>query len=397
MSANANSQTFAQRLIDWQQDAGRHDLPWQSSPPDAYRVWLSEIMLQQTQVQTVIPYFHRFIQRFPNLEALANAGEQDVLALWSGLGYYQRGRNLLACAKEIQTRFGGRFPDKAETLATLPGIGPSTAAAIASVVYQERVAILDGNVKRVLARVTCADAPWGSPALERRLWQEAQSRLPQHTEQMPRYTQAIMDLGAMVCRAKNPACNLCPVRDDCRSYATQSVADFPKPKIKRVTPTRQAHWAVLCNSAGVWLMQQATQGIWPGLWVPWRLDLQAMPTDWERTAASLVRVIEIKHAFTHYKLDISAGVIVWPQGSATKSSLVNKSGKGMSEAKQARHRTSKESLPSGAPADLLFFSWTDAFALPLPAPVRTLLTKLVPFETVSGVELRKSNLQQSAV
>lgn len=346
-------------------------------------MWLSEIMLQQTQVQTVIPYFHRFIQQFPNLDALANAGEQDVLALWSGLGYYQRGRNLLACAKEIQMRFGGRFPETAETLATLPGIGPSTAAAIASVVYQERVAILDGNVKRVLARVTCADAPWGSPALEKQLWQEAQARLPQQTDQMPRYTQAIMDLGAMVCRVKNPACNLCPVRDDCRAYATQSVADFPRPKIKRVTPRKQAHWAVLCNTNGIWLMQQATQGIWPGLWVPWRLDLQAMPKDWERVAARLKHVIEIKHAFTHYKLDISAGVIDWPEVPTRVS-------------QQSHRPISNKSLPTGAPTGLIFFSWNDAVALPLPAPVRTLLTKLVPFETGSGDESRKSSRKQSA-
>lgn len=378
MSANDNPTAFAQRLIVWQRNAGRHDLPWQTRPIDAYRVWLSEIMLQQTQVQTVIPYFYRFVQRFPNLEALARATEQDVLALWSGLGYYQRGRNLLACAKEIQTRFGGRFPNNAETLATLPGIGPSTAAAIASVVYQERVAILDGNVKRVLARVTCADAPWGSPALEKILWQEAQARLPKNADQMPSYTQAIMDLGAMVCRAKNPSCYLCPVRDDCKAHATETVADFPKPKIKRVTPRRQAHWAVLCNSVGVWLMQQPTQGIWPGLWVPWRLDLQQMPKQWGQTAARLQRVVEIKHAFTHYKLDISAGVIDWPKTSIPTP-------------EKSRRKVLNASLPEGAPAELMFFTWQDALGLPLPAPVRTLLTKLYPFETVSDVESRKNS------
>ncbi|WVN41918.1 A/G-specific adenine glycosylase [beta proteobacterium MWH-UniP1] len=389
MSANINSTDFAQRLIHWQRQAGRHDLPWQSSPPNAYWVWLSEIMLQQTQVQTVIPYFVRFTQRFPNLQALANATEQEVLALWSGLGYYQRGRNLLACAKEIQDRFGGHFPNNAQALMTLPGIGPSTAAAIASVVYQERVAILDGNVKRVLARVTCADAPWGSPALEKMLWQEAQARLPQSAPQMPIYTQAIMDLGAMVCRAKNPDCPACPVRADCKAHASQTVADFPKPKLKKITSRRQAHWVVLCNPDGVWLMQQPTRGIWPGLWVPWRLDLQAMPNNWDQTVSQLIQVIEMKHAFTHYKLDISAGVIRWPMTS--KPILIRP---GQVTAKELR---AGGLLPVGAPSGLVFFSWHQAFDLPLPAPVRTLLSKLYPFEKASGGESRKSSPKKSVV
>jgi A/G-specific adenine glycosylase len=190
---------FAHALLKWQRQSGRHDLPWQTAPSDPYRVWVSEIMLQQTQVKTVIPYFHRFMARFPSVDALALASEHDVLALWSGLGYYRRARYLLKCAQAVMQMHGGVFPTTAETLKTLPGIGPSTAAAIASTVFNERVAILDGNVKRVLARLTCAGAPWGSPMLERELLQSATRLLPERSSDMPRYTQAIMDLGALVC------------------------------------------------------------------------------------------------------------------------------------------------------------------------------------------------------
>ena len=380
MSANAKPATFARLLIDWQQHQGRHHLPWQGSHRDAYRVWLSEIMLQQTQVQTVIPYFQRFLARFPNLSALANASEQEVLALWSGLGYYQRGRNLLACAKQVHGRYGGKFPDTAQALAGLPGVGPSTAAAIAAIVYKERVAILDGNVKRVLSRVTCADAPWGSPALERLLWREAQLRLPDEANEMPVYTQAIMDLGAMICRAKAPLCDACPVRAHCAAHAAGVVSVYPKPKVKRLVPTKKAHWAVLCNSKTVWLAQQATQGIWPGLWVPWQLDLEAMPMNWKQTVAGLQQVIDIKHAFSHYKLEISAGIIQWPVSDGFVQSVRN-----------ALPDSRRDHPPVGAPKNLTCFGWHEALALPLPAPVRTLLLRLCPSETASDDESRRNS------
>lgn len=358
MLASAKPSEFAELLLTWHRTHGRHDLPWQSVPPDPYKVWVSEVMLQQTQVATVIPYFHRFVARFPTVHALANATEQEVLGLWSGLGYYQRARNLHACAQKILDSHRGKFPRSAAELNTLPGIGRSTAAAIASAVFSERVAILDGNVKRVLARVTRADAPWQSPQLERLLWQQAQDRLPLDTKAMPAYTQAIMDLGALVCRARDPLCKACPVARCCEAHSHDQVTNYPKPRVKRAVPTRAAYWAVLVSARGVWLQRQPDRGIWPGLWVPWQLDLSVQPMNWQRTVKGLREVRKMRHSFSHYRLEIEAGVIAWE----------------------------KTSAPQGAPQDLQQVNWSDVFALGLPAPVRKLLLTLCPFERVSGGE-----------
>lgn len=363
MAVSADSESFAQRLIRWQRQHGRHDLPWQTQPPDPYRVWLSEIMLQQTQVATVINYFHRFVARFPSLQTLASADEQEVLALWSGLGYYQRARNLLACARSLVVQHAGVFPSSAQLLATLPGIGPSTAAAIAATVYQERAAILDGNVKRVLARITCAQAPWGSPALDRQLWQEAQQRLPRLPQDMPRYTQAIMDLGAMICRARRPQCDQCPVAVDCEALRNGLVARYPMPRVKRLVPTRQTYWALCCDDRGVWLAQQPTSGIWPGLWLPWVIDPQALPRNWPKTISRLRKIHEIKHSFSHYRLTISVAVLEF----------------------------SGSRPPSGAPGGLQVFSWPQALGLPLPAPVAKLLLKLCPVGIATDAAQSRNN------
>ncbi len=357
MPAN-DSLEFARRVLAWHGQHGRHNLPWQETPPDPYKIWVSEIMLQQTQVATVIPYFLRFMQRFPRLENLAIASEQEVLALWSGLGYYRRARNLHACAQQIVQMHGGRFPRTAQELARLPGIGRSTAAAIAAVVFQERAAILDGNVKRVLARVTRAQAPWQSPLLERLLWQEATQRLPRHVCDMPAYTQAIMDLGALVCRARAPLCEQCPVSQLCAAYVHGQVDQYPLPKAKRALPTRKAYWAVLLSGHGVWLQQRPDRGIWPGLWLPWELDLRHEPPGWKHTVSGLREVRTIRHTLTHCRLDIETGVIDWL----------------------------KMHAPEGAPSTLQFFSWRQAFALALPAPVRSVLLRLCPFETKTDDE-----------
>ena len=354
MAANAD---FADDLIAWHERSGRHDLPWQTTPVDPYRVWLSEIMLQQTQVATVIPYFHRFLARFPTLEDLARASEQEVLALWAGLGYYQRGRNLLRCAQTVVQEHQGRFPSCAQALEKLPGIGRSTAAAIASTVFQERVAILDGNVQRVLARLTCTDAPWGSPALHQALWPRAQERLPREAASMPAYTQAIMDLGAMICRVRQPLCDQCPVQLHCSAHREQRVAEFPRPKIKKSVPTRQAYWAVLMSQHHVWLMQQPERGIWPSLWVPWQLDLQHPPKDWQRVGRTRTAIVSLRHQFTHYKLEIEAGCFAW-------------SGE----------------RPVGAPIGLTRWTWAEALSLPCPTPVSRLLAKLAPVATETGGE-----------
>lgn len=358
MSASADHRGFSRALLAWHRRYGRHGLPWQTDPPDPYRVWLSEVMLQQTQVATVIPYFSRFLQRFPSLRALALASEQEVLGLWSGLGYYQRARNLHACAKKLLVEHDGNFPSTAAELSTLPGIGRSTAAAISSSVFSERAAILDGNVKRVLARVTRADAPWQSPLLERLLWNEAQMRLPRNSKQMPAYTQAIMDLGALVCRVREPLCTACPVARFCEAHLHNQVANYPQARKKRVVPTRKAYWAMLLSQQGVWLQQQPDRGIWPGLWAPWQLDLnEPAPPDWQQTAGCLREVRRIRHGFTHYRLEIEAGVIEW----------------------------NRQQPPKGAPRGLDFFKWTEVFGLGLPAPVRRLLLTLYPFETKTDV------------
>jgi A/G-specific adenine glycosylase len=359
MAANGKPprSTFAQALLAWQRHSGRHDLPWQTRPIDPYRVWLSEIMLQQTQVKTAIPYFERFIARFPRIEQLAMASEHDVLALWSGLGYYQRARNLLKCAQEVVRSHRGVFPRTAIELQALPGIGPSTAAAIASTVFNERVAILDGNVKRVLARVTCADPPWGSPALERELLQAATHRLPVRPSDMPRYTQAIMDLGALVCTPKVPRCTACPVTGDCGAFQRKETTAFPRQRVKKAAPVRNAYWCVLVHPHYVWLVQRPTHGVWPGLWQPWPLDPDALPAHWGETAQHLKRVDTIHHAFSHYRLLIEAGIVRWPYATTA---------------------------PRGAPAGLTRFTWAEALCLPLPAPVAKLLATLCPSGKASG-------------
>lgn len=358
MPASDKETKFSERLLAWHRVHGRHSLPWQQNPPDAYKVWISEIMLQQTQVATVLPYFERFMKRFASVQVLAAAPEQEVLAMWSGLGYYQRARNLHACAQKLVEDHGGQFPQTASALELLPGIGRSTAAAIASTVFQQRAPILDGNVKRVLARVTRANAAWQSPALERLLWQEASNRLPRDCKDMPAYTQAIMDLGALVCRARQPLCNVCPVAALCDAKQHKQVDAYPLPKAKRAIPTRKAYWAVLVNQSGLWLQQRPGQGIWPGLWAPWHLDLAKEPVNWHRTARGLQEVIKLNHSLTHYRLQIEAGVIHWPKAKA----------------------------PQGAPKDLRFVSWKDVFGRPLPSPVRGLLLKLCPFEIASDAE-----------
>jgi A/G-specific adenine glycosylase len=253
---------FAGRIVRWQQSHGRNHLPWQQTR-DPYRVWLSEIMLQQTQVATVLGYYARFLARFPDVRALAEADEDDVLSLWSGLGYYSRARNLHRCAKDVVARFGGEFPSSAEQLQMLPGIGRSTAAAIASFCFGERVAILDGNVKRVLSRVLAFDGK------ERELWDHASALLPSRdpANAMPRYTQGLMDLGATVCLPRNPSCLLCPVREVCDASRRGEVEKYPvKPrKLKR---TAQSLWLLHAQTSdgAVWLHKRPASGVWAGLY-----------------------------------------------------------------------------------------------------------------------------------
>ena len=261
---------FAPRLIDWQRRAGRHGLPWQGTR-DPYRVWLSEVMLQQTQVSTVLTYYPRFLLRFPDVQALAQAHEDEVMALWSGLGYYSRARNLHRCAQVVVSEHGGRFPATAEGLQTLPGIGASTAAAIAAFCHGERISILDGNVRRVLTRLLAFSGDLAQPAQQRLLWDLAQALLPAAptADDMAAYTQGLMDLGATLCTRSRPRCGDCPMGDLCQGAAQGRPGDFPVKS--RTLVRRHESWTLLiCRTQiegqpHVWLQRRPPRGIWAGL------------------------------------------------------------------------------------------------------------------------------------
>lgn len=297
---------LATQVVQWQLTHGRHDLPWQNTR-DPYRVWLSEIMLQQTQVVTVLDYFSRFLQRFPSVQVLASAPLDDVLALWSGLGYYSRARNLHRCAQDVMALHGGQFPATAQLLQTLPGIGRSTAAAIASLCFSERVAILDGNVKRVLTRVLGFDADLARTANERALWELATQVLPQDDlhHSMPRYTQGVMDLGATVCTTRKPNCGVCPLSVACVAYREGRPEHYPVKtrKLKRSAQTIFLLWAQTSEGA-VWLNKRPTPGVWAGLYCLPLFDdreslLAAVPADcW----ASLQDRPAVTHVLTHKDL-----------------------------------------------------------------------------------------------
>jgi A/G-specific adenine glycosylase len=297
--------SFASRLIEWQRAHGRHDLPWQGQ--DAYRVWLSEIMLQQTQVATVIPYFQRFIISFPNIAALAAATEDQVLTHWSGLGYYARGRNLHKAAQVVVAKFNGAFPRKFEDIIELPGIGRSTAAAICSLAFHQRRAILDGNVKRVLARY-CGIAGWaGEKKVEEMLWQKAEALLPE--EGVATYTQALMDMGATLCTRSRPKCVLCPVQMDCVALQTERISQLPTPRPKKSVPERQAVFLLLMHGSDILLEKRPSSGIWGGLWCPPQFDDEVAAKHWfmrnGMDASEGVRLETFTHTFTHFKLHIT--------------------------------------------------------------------------------------------
>jgi len=299
--------SFSARLVRWYRRHGRHGLPWQHERTP-YRVWLSEIMLQQTQVGTVIPYFERFVAHYPDVAALAAAGQDEVLHLWSGLGYYSRARNLHRCAQLVMERHGGAFPTDIDALVALPGIGRSTAAAVLAQACELPHAILDGNVKRVLARYH-AIAGWpGETAVEKRLWQLAEQHLPR--QDVRDYTQAIMDLGATLCTRSRPRCAECPLVADCAAFGSDRVADFPAARPKRVVPRRSTLFLVIENAAGeVLLERRPPSGIWGGLWCFPELDAEdALAARLAMLGLAHGRVIErlpvIAHSFTHFHLDI---------------------------------------------------------------------------------------------
>jgi A/G-specific adenine glycosylase len=297
--------SFSSRLIAWQRQHGRHDLPWQSA--SAYHVWLSEIMLQQTQVATVIPYYQRFIASFPTIAALAAASEEQVLAHWSGLGYYARGRNLHATAQLIVEKYHGEFPRQFEQILELPGIGRSTAAAICALAYHERRAILDGNVKRVLARYCGVSGSPSVKLVEAQLWQQAEALLPQRN--IAAYIQAQMDLGATLCTRSKPKCDVCPVRSDCVALQSGRVNELPTPRPRKALPERHTTFLLLMHGNDILLEKRPGSGIWGGLWCPPQFDDEAAAKDWfvrnGMGASHGERLETFTHTFTHFKLHIT--------------------------------------------------------------------------------------------
>jgi A/G-specific adenine glycosylase len=292
---------FAPALLRWYERDGRRNLPWQHERTP-YRVWVSEVMLQQTQVGTVIEYYLRFMERFPDVRRLAAAPLDEVLHLWSGLGYYARARNLHRAAQAVVQRHGGEFPASLEAIMALPGIGRSTAGAILALSRGERHPILDGNVKRVLARHFGIAGFPGEPAVEKQLWALAEACTPH--EQVDAYTQGIMDLGATVCTRANPACLLCPVNATCVARATNRQHEFPAPRPRKARPQREG-WLVLARrGTKVLLEKRPPTGIWGGLWGVPEFPTRAHAVQWcneHLAAASAARAgDELRHAFSHF-------------------------------------------------------------------------------------------------
>jgi A/G-specific adenine glycosylase len=299
---------FSSRVVAWQKLHGRHDLPWQNTR-DPYRVWLSEVMLQQTQVATVIGYFDRFVARFPDVRALAAAQLDEVMGLWSGLGYYSRARNLHQCACAVVEQWGGTFPERAEDLVALPGIGRSTAAAITSLCFGERVAIMDANVRRVLTRYLAFDGDLAQQANQNLLWEQACGLLPRAklAQTMPTYTQGMMDLGATVCLPRQPLCGACPVKEDCGALQLGSPQGFPvrTRKLKRGARSVWLLWA-RNRADAVWLQRRPVPGVWAGLYcLPWFDSREALVEQVPaRYHSALQDIVAIKHVLTHMDLHL---------------------------------------------------------------------------------------------
>ena len=298
--------TFAKKLIVWQKCNGRHDLPWQNTR-DAYRIWLSEVMLQQTQVLVVIPYYERFLSRFPDVATLASASLDEVMPFWAGLGYYARARNLHRGAQQIMSLHGGDFPKEFEAIHALSGIGRSTAAAVSAFAFGRRRAILDGNVKRVFARHFGIDGDVKTKRVEDLLWHTAEAQLPR--TDIEAYTQGLMDLGATVCKRSKPACPICPVARSCRALGEGRLDELPGRSQKREIPRRQTRMLVIIANGEVLLERRPPVGIWGGLWSfpELGLDTDILAATDLRLGLSAKTVREmptVEHGFTHFALTI---------------------------------------------------------------------------------------------
>lgn len=339
---------FVERVCCWQRAHGRRHLPWQQTH-DPYRIWLSEIMLQQTQVSTVIPYYERFLERFPDIAALAVADQEDVMPYWAGLGYYARARNLHRCAREIMDKYGGRFPPDSQRIAELPGIGRSTAAAIAAFAYGERSPIMDGNVKRVFARHFAVRGQPGQAAVERRLWELAERALEEAGPDvdMTAYTQGLMDLGAQVCTRGTPECSACPIGETCEAKRLGLQQTLPEPRPRKQIPERRCTMLLLHRNGSVLLEKQPEPGIWGGLWSLPRFDtpeaLAAACLHMGAVVTPAGRMASFMHVFSHFRLEIEPWLV--------------EAGPDVAEPQPGRRWVSATELPVTA----------------MPAPVRSLL------------------------
>ncbi len=293
-----NTADFANQLITWQRQHGRHNLPWQTTDP--YRVWLSEIMLQQTQVATVLDYYPKFINQFPTVQDLAAADQDAVLQLWAGLGYYSRARNLHRAAQQVVHDFGGNFPQTRVELEQLYGVGRSTAAAIAAFAFGQRETILDGNVKRVLCRVFGLDGNPSDKAFDAKLWALAEQLLPENQSDMPSYIQGLMDLGAMICKRNKPLCEQCPMAQNCVALADNRVAELPRRKTPIAVQQMSLFWLILRRDDGaIWLEKRPQKGIWAGLYCVPCFDSLTQMTDFAKSYSIVAEDCQEYAAFTH--------------------------------------------------------------------------------------------------
>ena len=309
----AMSTSLSDNLLAWFHEHGRHDLPWQKNTT-SYRVWVSEIMLQQTQVSTVIPYFERFMTQLPDVQSLSEADEDTVLHLWTGLGYYARARNLHKAARVIARQYGGKFPDTVEALSALPGIGQSTAGAIIAASMGKRGVILDGNVKRVLCRYHCIEGWPVQSATNKKLWEIAEEHTPD--KECDSYNQAIMDLGASLCSRSNPACALCPLQADCQAYQGNRTSEFPQKKPKKKIPVKSTIMLVLQSpDAGkILLEKRPSMGIWGGLWSFPEIPSSDTPQSFLmvnglKPGGDIEHWQPLRHTFSHFHLDITPVLI----------------------------------------------------------------------------------------
>lgn len=345
--------TFATRLLAWFDQHGRKDLPWQHDPTP-YRVWVSEVMLQQTQVTTVIPYYQRFMASFPDVAALAGASVDEVLAHWSGLGYYSRARNLHHAAQIVRDQHQGHFPETIDAVMALPGIGRSTAGAILALSRHQHLPILDGNVKRVLSRYHAVEGWPGAPAIEKELWQLAERHTP--SQRTADYTQAIMDLGATLCTRSRPTCEVCPQQQACQAYAMGAQKSYPKAKPRKTLQVRHATLLVVIGEKGELLLERRPPaGIWGGLWSLPELLPDSTPEVWSNAHCLTIRERlnhpPFRHTFSHFHLDISP----------LELRVCEQAGNAIME-----------------PTRLVWYKRPSIKQLGLPAPVRRLLEQLNP-------------------